>query len=100
MPGTLLDRGMIPFVWYGGKFWKDLLLQSSTPVYQQLGEMAVVPKDKDEWLRIVKEDIVGANTHVYLGTLSFATLFVNLNEYHGSKDVVEGINPFGGVKSF
>ena len=92
----ILDRGMIPFVWYGGKFWKHFLLQSSNPVYQKLGEIVVVPKDFDEWSKIMQEDILGANTHVYFGTLSFVALWISLDGYHGSKDVIDGTNPFGG----
>jgi apolipoprotein N-acyltransferase len=65
----ILDRGMIPFVLYGGYYYRGFLLQSSNPTYKKLGEIAVVPKDRDQWLKMISEGIHGANTHVFLGFL-------------------------------
>ena len=32
----ILDRGLIPFVDWGGEYYRDHLLQSTTPAYQKL----------------------------------------------------------------
>ena len=66
----ILDRGMIPFVIYGGEYYKQFLQQSSNPAYQKLGENVVVSKDVDQYLKMHKEDVQGANTHVFLGCLA------------------------------
>ena len=89
----ILDRGMIPIVDDGGLYWKHFLLQSSIPTYQKLGEIAVVPEDTDQRYKMVREDIQGANTHVFLGSITWVSFD---GKYHESKDVLEGNNPFIG----
>jgi hypothetical protein len=90
----ILDRGMIPFIIDGGDYLKDHLLQSSNPVYQKLGEIVIVPKDYDQYEKMMKEDILVANTHVYLGALDNEER--SWGKFHESKDVLEGENPFFG----
>ena len=82
----ILDRGMIPFVINGGEVFRDHLLQSSNPVYQQLGKIIIIPKDYDTFTQMVREDIQGANTHVYLGTLYEEER--EDGKFHASKDVL------------
>ena len=65
----ILDRGMIPFVQDGGDYYKQFLKESSNPTYQKLGEILVVPKYAEQWKKMIREDIQGANTHVLLGFL-------------------------------
>ena len=90
----ILDRGMIPMVIDGGDLYRDHLLQSSNPAYQKLGKIVVVPKDWDQYLKMMKEDILVANTHVYLGVLDNDDRA--LGKFHSSKDVLEGLIPSGG----
>ena len=66
----VLDRGMTLFVTYSGEYYKQFLLQSSNPAYQKLGENVVIPKDYDQYLKMHKEDVQGANTHIFLGCLA------------------------------
>ena len=66
---VILDRGMILFVIYGGEYYKQFLQQSSNLAYQKLGENVVVSKDYDQYLKMHKEEVQGANTHVFLGCL-------------------------------
>ena len=76
------------------------LLQSSNPVYQQLGKITIVPKDYDTLAKMVREDIKGANTHVFLGTLDYVVELdkdeIIPGKYHASTDVLEGLNPYIG----
>jgi hypothetical protein len=90
----VLDRGMIPFVWERGAYFRDHLLQSTNPTYQKLGEIVVVPKDYEQYWNMMKEDVLLANTHVYLGYLNFDDK--SLGKFHESKDVLEGISKSGG----
>ena len=90
----ILDRGMTVFVDDGGEIWRDHLLDSSSPTYQKLGETLVVPKDYDAWTQMVVDGLLGANTHVYLGAL-WADEYA-LGDFYDSKDVLEGVTPFGG----
>ena len=72
----VLDRGMIPFVNVGGDYWRDQLLQSSNPTYKKLGEILVVPKDWDQFEKMVREDIQEGNTHtIFLVNIMEATMF-------------------------
>ena len=87
----ILDRGMIPFVIPGGDFYKQFLKESSNPTYQKLGEIVLVPKDDDQWYKMVREGILGSNTHVHLGDLCLSCYD---GKFHESKDVLEGTNPF------
>ena len=96
----ILDRGMTPFVMDGGDYWKQLLLHSPNPAYQKLGKIVVVPKDYEQLVQMVKEDIQGANSHVYLGSIAFVN-WISFDgdvsgTFHESKDALEGTNPFIG----
>ena len=59
-----------------------------------MGDILVVPKDYDGYLKMMIDGILVANTHVYLGTLDDYDR--TLGRFHESKDVLEGTNPFGG----
>ena len=87
----VMERGMIPFVYGGVDYYKHVLLHSSIPVYHKLGEIVVGTKDYDEYLKKMNEDILGANTHVYLGYLDDYDR--SLGKFHESKDVLEGSDP-------
>ena len=86
-----MERGMIPFVDGGVDYYKHVLLHSSIPVYQKLGEIVVGTKDYDELDKKIKEDILVANTHVYLGILD--DYGRSLGKFHESKDVLDGSDP-------
>ena len=90
----VLDRGMVPFVWHGGEYYRDLLLQSSNPTYKKLGEILVVPIDWQTFERMIQEDVLGANTHVALQGGICQSCYDG--KFHESKDVLEGDTPFGG----
>ena len=95
----IIDRGMIPFVQDTGYFFKDHLLRSPNPLYQKLGEIMVVPKDFRDYLKMLVDDIQGANTHVYLGVLmdyEYEFGGYNQGDYHTSKDSLKGLSPYGG----
>ena len=62
----ILDRGMIPFVWDGGAYYRDHLLQSPSSAYQKLGEIVVIANDWQHEEKMMMEDVHVANTHVYL----------------------------------
>ena len=94
----IIDRRMIPFVDDGAYFYRDYLVRSPNPLYQQLGEIVVIPKDYGEVLEMFKNDIQGG-THVYLGVMfsgDYEYGGYSKQDYHTSKDGLEGQNPFGG----
>ena len=86
---------VVQFVTDGADFYRDHLLQSSsyTIYIQKLGEIIVIPKDYDTFLKMLQEDIQGAKTHVYLGVLY--DYEKGFGKFHESKEVLEGENPFG-----
>ena len=95
----IIERGMIPFVEDRAYFYKDHLLQSPNPLHQQLGDIMVVPKDDEEQSRMFVDDIQGGNTHVYLGVLmdyEYEFGGYSKGDYYKSKDVLEGLSPYGG----
>lgn len=84
----ILDRGLIPFRESGGGYWKQFLLQSPNPAYQELGEILVIAKDWDHYYKMMEEDILVANTHVMLGFLDGYDR--TLGKFHESKDTISG----------
>ena len=62
----VLDRGMIPFVDWGGDYYRDHLLQSSNPAYQTLGGVVVVPKDWDTCLIMYNKKKIGLQTLMFI----------------------------------
>ena len=89
----ILDRGMVPMTQDGAQFYVDLLRQSSNPIYQKLADRAIVPKDYDELIRFLEDDVLGAGTHVFLYTKNVYILY-ELGDFHVSKDVLEGHSPW------
>ena len=87
---------VVQFVTDGADVYRDILLQSSsyTIYIQKLGEIIVIPKDYNQYEKMLREDIQGANTHVYLGILY--DYEKGDGKFHESKDVLEGTSPFGG----
>ena len=53
----------------------------------------MVPSDYDTFLKVVRKDIQGANTHVYLGVLY--DYKKGDGKFHENKEVLEGITPYG-----
>ena len=94
----IIERGLIPFVNDDNYYIKDFLSQSPNPLFQQLGEMTVVPTDYEEFIRMIKEQIQGANTHVLMTLLhdyDYESSGFIKSDFHKSKDYLEGNNPFG-----
>ena len=90
----ILDRGMVPMTQDGAQFYVDLLRQSSNPIYQKLADRAIVPKDYDELIRFLEDDVLGAGTHVYLMNNCVNFPWYSLGDFHYSKDVLEGHSPW------
>jgi hypothetical protein len=87
----VLDRGLIPVTHEYGQFWIDHLAHSDNPVYKQLAKITVVPKNWNELKRILKHDVQGAGTHVYISNWPDGEGY-----QHVSKEIIEGSNPYGG----
>ena len=91
----ILDRGMIPVTVEGGDYYLYLLQTSTNPVYQQLAQITVVPKDAEELNKILEEGVQSAGTHVYL-TNDLWPDQAALGSWYYSKEKLEGKNPFHG----
>ena len=89
----VLDRGLIPIVYNGGQYWIDRLADSDNPVYQQLAKKAYLPIDYADRLRAVKEDLMGAGTHVYIAS-NIRTQMKDYGFYYFSKEGIEGTSPW------
>ena len=94
----IVDRGMIPFTEPGAVIYTDLLLQSPNPLYQYLGTIVVHPRQKGGgwgvYMKMCKEDVHGANTHVFLGNLRPHYEEYGYGKWHKSTDNLEGLNPY------
>ena len=74
-----------------GSFYKEFLIESPNPLYQQLGRQMVDYTDQATYDKMLREDVLVSNTHVMLGAL-----FKYESEYgdfHWSKDVLRGADP-------
>ena len=92
---TIVDRGMVPITYYNGQFWKEFLKSSANPMYRQLANITIVPKDKNEWLNLIKERILKDGTSVYMIS-KIPTDELDPADFYKSKDVLEGDYPYGG----
>ena len=89
---------MIPFTEPGGTIYKQVLLNSPNPLYQYLGTIVVHPRQKGGgwgvYMKMCKEDVHGANTHVFLGNLRPHYEEYGYGKWHKSTDNLEGLNPY------
>ena len=92
----IIDRGLIPVVHWGAGWFVDLLARSDNPLYQQLANITVVPKDLNEMLFVyIQYGVQGNGTHVYLGN----DVCCGMNfwgQYHISQEVIAGVPTYGG----
>ena len=84
----ILDRGLIPLMHAGGGHYVEFLKESPIPAYQQLADIAVIPKDGNELQRMFDFEVLIAGTHVYLGA------GIDLGSRHVSKERLEGKSPW------
>ena len=91
----IVDRGLVPITDEGGQFWKDFLRDSANPLYRQLAEITIVPKDYNEWLNLMKERILKEGTSVWMGAYISTAWGLVPEDFYKSKDILEGNNPYG-----
>ena len=89
----IVDRGMVPITLDGGQYYIDFLRSSAKPLHKQLAEIAISPKDFEEWLNLMKERVLEDGTSVYMGSEIFSDK-LDPADFYSSKDVVEGMNPW------
>ena len=89
----VLDIGLIPFVHPRAVGYIDILKQSPDRVYQKLGEVMVVPKNEEEVIKMLKEDVQDAGTHIFLCNF-LNPEWEKLGDYHWSKEELPGISPY------
>ena len=87
----IVDRGMVPITNEGGQYWKDFLKSSPNPLYRQLSEITIVPKDYNEWFNLLKERILKDGTSVFLGIEIYGDE-LDPADFYKSKEVLEGNN--------
>ena len=88
----ILDRGMIPFTEHVGGFYIDFLKESPSPVYNQLAEISYLPRDNEEFMKIMEEDVHGAGTHVYITGNFLTKKQKELGDYYWSRDILSGLS--------
>ena len=100
------DRGLIPIVKPGARFYVDLLTRSEDRLYRDLAKITVVAENYSQLYSILEHNVQGAATHVFLnsGLRDFAWCdedrcypnMEDLGKYHLSQDVLSGHNPYVG----
>ena len=85
----VLDRGMIPF---GMGSIKIVLLTSPNPVYQQLGKKYLDFPGQYGIDKILKEEVLGKNTHVLIGMLYNQQK--KFGKFHYSKEHLQGAGSY------
>ena len=61
----VLERGLIPFLSDSEHFFREILKLSPNPVYRQLGNITIVPSDRPNLLKMLREDLVGAGVYIF-----------------------------------
>ena len=90
---TIVDRGMAPITNEGGQYWVDFLSSSPNPLYRQLSEITIVPKDYNELVNLMRERILKDGTSVFIGIEMYADE-LDPADFYKSKEVLEGNNYF------
>ena len=90
---TIVDRGMVPITYDSGQYYIEVLKSSANPLYRQLAEIAINPKDKEERLNLMKDQILNDGTSVYIGA-GVDRDELEPSDFYKSKDVLEGMNPY------
>ena len=80
---------------HGTEIWKQLLLDSSIPEYNILGETYLIADDYDHFDNISKHDAIGAGTHAQMGGGLWSSELA-MGRWHRSKEKLASKNPYGG----
>ena len=89
----IVDKGLTPIVVDGGQYWIEFLENSPNPLYQQLAEYTINPKNKEERLKLMEEKIISDGTHVYLAE-SLDSEDKKLGEFYKGKETLGGNVPW------
>ena len=91
----IVDQGMVPITFETGwgEYYIDLLKNSPNPLYRQLAEIAITPKDGEERLKLMKERILKDGTSVYISDRIYSDE-LDPADFYSSKDVLEGMDPW------
>ena len=86
----VMNRGLIPFVYYTDRQIVDVMARSDDKLYQDLASITVIPKGELEFWYLMRDGVHGSETHVYLGARIWGYMLKWGNLYHISKEVLEG----------
>ena len=92
---TIVDRGMVPITYDGGEWYIEFLKSSTNPLYRQLAEIAITPKDVKELVNLLKEQVLMEGTSVYISDRIYSD-DLDPSDFYSSKDVLEGMDPYVG----
>ena len=79
----------------GTEIWKQFLLESPIPEYNNLGEKYLLADDWDHYDNITKQDVMVAGTHAYMGG-ELDSYDLAMGRWYRSKEKVAGNYPYGG----
>ena len=88
----IVDRGIVPITHEAGHYYIDFLRSSANPLYRQLAEIAINPKDVEEWLNLMKERTLKKGTSVYMAPELYS--YFDPADFYFSKDALEGMDPY------
>ena len=90
---TIVDQGMVPITTDAGQYYIDFLKSSANPLYRQLAEIAINPKNNEERLNLMNELILKDGTSVYIAD-RIDPDELDPADFYLSKDVLEGMDPY------
>ena len=80
---------------HGTEIWKQLLLDSSIPEYNILGETYLIADDYDHFWNITEHDLIGAGKHAMMSAY-LSPWELSLGKWSRSKEKVSGHYPYSG----
>ena len=67
-PEKIKEHGLTPILVPGGTYYKEFLDGSPIDLYREIGKRAVMAKDWDDWVDLIRRKILGENTHVLISS--------------------------------
>ena len=89
----LRENGIIPVIVPKGDIYKEALELSPDPLYQELGERAIVSWNQDLLIQMIERGVKEFYTHVFITQFPFGKKST-FEGYHVLKEPFKGITPW------
>ena len=91
----LVEKNITLYDMPGTEIWKQFLLDSPLPEYNNLGETYLIADDYDHFWNITEHDLIGAGKHAMMSAY-LSPWELSLGKWSRSKEKVSGHYPYSG----